>query len=607
MAQITNVVGIEVRRRLQDISDIKRDSDESVQRSLEAKANADEAKHRSDITKKQLEQALLDGDQVYEVQTLRVNPITGEVFATAPDRFEADQIAAYKKMAETSEVVGVSVESFPRIPPEVNDVGRISRIMDQYPDGCVIKFAPKAYLTPGLRLRTGFTFKGHKFKTRLYTDSDLKPGRIDGVVGKSDIVVEDIVFDGANLTDRSFDIYNARNLTIKIKAIKGTQNGCFIRQAYDSYFEIHATDNRSSHFNHAGIAVNGNNLILANCVANLNDGNGFRVFGDNEFVGGRIIFSHCRANNNRQHGFLGNPVGFHNAPSQINFVNCQASENGDGVIYSGFALHYMSQITVESCIAFNNSEHGFVFQDGKHNIMKGCIARRNGRCGLRVQGDFVRPEDEFTGVDYTIITDNQFYGNGTQLHESYRDGISIEAKCRNLIISKNVIRENYGYPVRILTRENYTDPFNLFIDDNLINANVLGDEIRNFTSQKSIFGENWVNGVRLKAVENGSDVTLLSEQTIDISSVTNKITIPDGGQIFNINTNSRKTIDYIGVPIQKSRHIYLRFVQDSSNTITLKNLTGNLKLGSDFVADNSDLIELIYIGDYWHAVSRASL
>lgn len=91
MSKINNVIGLEVRRRLMDIEDIKRDSDESVKRSLEAKENADEAKHRSDITKKQLDEALKDGDQVYEVQTLRVDPVTGEVYDTAADRFEANQ------------------------------------------------------------------------------------------------------------------------------------------------------------------------------------------------------------------------------------------------------------------------------------------------------------------------------------------------------------------------------------------------------------------------------------------------------------------------------------------------------------------------------------
>jgi len=86
-----NVIGIDIKRRLQDITDIKEESGESVKRSLEAKSNADESVHRSDITKKQLDEALKEGDQVVEVQTLRVDPVTGDIYPTAPDRFEANQ------------------------------------------------------------------------------------------------------------------------------------------------------------------------------------------------------------------------------------------------------------------------------------------------------------------------------------------------------------------------------------------------------------------------------------------------------------------------------------------------------------------------------------
>lgn len=100
MAQFNNVIGLEVKRRLEDISDIKKESEESVKRSLEAKENADEAKHRSDITKKQLEEAIKNGDQVVEVQTLRVDPLTGETYATAADRFEANQRKVAIKLEE---------------------------------------------------------------------------------------------------------------------------------------------------------------------------------------------------------------------------------------------------------------------------------------------------------------------------------------------------------------------------------------------------------------------------------------------------------------------------------------------------------------------------
>ena len=87
----TNVIGLEIKRRLQDISDIKKESSLAAKESQEAKLIAEEANYRSDITKKQLEEAIKNGDQVVEVQTLRVDPITGEVYPSAADRFEANQ------------------------------------------------------------------------------------------------------------------------------------------------------------------------------------------------------------------------------------------------------------------------------------------------------------------------------------------------------------------------------------------------------------------------------------------------------------------------------------------------------------------------------------
>lgn len=101
MSKINNVIGLEVRRRLMDIEDIKRDSDESVKRSIEALEKAIESMQMSDITKKQLIEALKAGDQVYEVQTLRVDPVTGEVYDTAADRFEANQRKTIEEIEST--------------------------------------------------------------------------------------------------------------------------------------------------------------------------------------------------------------------------------------------------------------------------------------------------------------------------------------------------------------------------------------------------------------------------------------------------------------------------------------------------------------------------
>src|SRR5690625_4489257 len=59
MAQINNVLGIQVKQRLQDITDIKKESGESLVRSTTAEEVSQIAKQLSEMTQEELTQAIL--------------------------------------------------------------------------------------------------------------------------------------------------------------------------------------------------------------------------------------------------------------------------------------------------------------------------------------------------------------------------------------------------------------------------------------------------------------------------------------------------------------------------------------------------------------------
>src|SRR5690625_3094060 len=92
MAQINNVLGIEVKKRLQDISDIKKESGQSLARSRTAEEISQIAKQLSEMTQEELTQAILAaGDSAEErsaeVGSARVDA-EGNAYRKLKDRLD---------------------------------------------------------------------------------------------------------------------------------------------------------------------------------------------------------------------------------------------------------------------------------------------------------------------------------------------------------------------------------------------------------------------------------------------------------------------------------------------------------------------------------------
>lgn len=82
-------INSEVYKRLNDIKDLRHDAGEAVKESKRAAFLADEARQHGEVTRKQVKAALDEGDQLVEVQMLRVDPETDKTYDYASLRVDA--------------------------------------------------------------------------------------------------------------------------------------------------------------------------------------------------------------------------------------------------------------------------------------------------------------------------------------------------------------------------------------------------------------------------------------------------------------------------------------------------------------------------------------
>lgn len=85
MSNLPLSINSEIYQRLNDIKDLKELSRIARDRSLSAEEKARLAEIASNLTKKQVEAALAEGDQLKEILMLRVDPETQETLPTAAD------------------------------------------------------------------------------------------------------------------------------------------------------------------------------------------------------------------------------------------------------------------------------------------------------------------------------------------------------------------------------------------------------------------------------------------------------------------------------------------------------------------------------------------
>lgn len=104
MSQINNVIGLEVRRRLMDIEDLKHLSAEAQQRSLSAEEMARLAELLSRSTKEELDQIVIEGDSSVEAAQARVDA-KGESHTTLKERLDDEYEETHQKIDDNQQQV----------------------------------------------------------------------------------------------------------------------------------------------------------------------------------------------------------------------------------------------------------------------------------------------------------------------------------------------------------------------------------------------------------------------------------------------------------------------------------------------------------------------
>lgn len=124
MPVIKNEIGAAVRQRLEDISDIKTLSEASDSLSKSAKSESESALKQSDITQKQLNEAVKAGTPIEEVQQARVDG-DGNVYDVLVERLN-DKDRILKNIGNFN----ISIDEFPRVSGETTDYNRFVRAQD---------------------------------------------------------------------------------------------------------------------------------------------------------------------------------------------------------------------------------------------------------------------------------------------------------------------------------------------------------------------------------------------------------------------------------------------------------------------------------------------
>ena len=355
-----NVIGIDIKRRLQDISDIKVESGESVKRSIEAKVNADESSHRSDVTKKQLDEALKNGDQVVEVQTLRVDPVTREVYNTAPDRFEANQRNVAMQFADIAINVKVFGAKGDRI---TDDTIAIQEAYDSLLPGQTLQATGEFLITnlifdkPNVRVvvdgnfiqKSGAVGSAVKFGNHLYYLKNLY-AKIsvlkEGISSKSDWLLNDVGIEVLNIQNSNFYI-----------DVEGFKDGLLLiasnsfGTAYNNYFLTKVVNNKNNINTYVETAgwVNenkfyGGRLAWDNRFRPVDDKFHIKITG--EFMNQNIFFSPSLEGDNGTFVYIN---GFHNSvysprfeSTQRNSIHIHLTEKSQ---YNAIIFGYGAQLT----------------------------------------------------------------------------------------------------------------------------------------------------------------------------------------------------------------------------------------------------------------------
>lgn len=326
---------------------------------------------------------------------------------------------------------------------------------------------------------------------------------------EDDFYMEALTFNANGVCMRAFHMQNSQNFKLKKCIFKNaTKYGLHGEQIKKGNIQDCKFENSGRNdFMSSSCAINGSDINIESCEASGNTkGNGFMIYADDNFSSNSIIVSNCLAKLNAQHGFVTTSMalcpGVVHINNNIKIKNCNAYNNGTNKIFSGISLHYTRNSQAVGCSSFNNEEHGIVVMDSDNTLVENNNIFSNKRCGVRLQADWNRAQDLYSGVRKCTISNNQIIENGSE--DKYdSSAILIEGNCHYIKCNDNIISKNY-YSIYIKKVTNYSDCTNIYLTNNVIYSNIISDDLTKTVTTSSIFQDDYVNSKKV----NTNNVTI---------------------------------------------------------------------------------------------------
>ena len=327
----------------------------------------------------------------------------------------------------------------------------------------------------------------------IIASSSITPIIING----ENVTVSNFKINGNNKCNNCIEIQkNANNINlINMEITKanslgilsvGTDNLSIINC---NIYENGINDNTET-FTIGGCRLNSKNVLLKNNIIDNNYGCGVILSAkpDDNFIGESITVNNCIISNNKLHGIAS--LYRNDNIKNITINNNNVFNNGiAGKSGSGIAMHFLNNQKILNNYVHDNFEHGIVLMDCKSSIIENNIIKNHQSCGIRLQGELDYPQDDLTGVIDAIVINNEIYN-----YKFY--GIWIGQNSHNCTFEKNIINTELNsdimkYPIVIQKTDNYTTPYNLFLNDNRLNQESSNYIILEDGNENRIYGENF--------------------------------------------------------------------------------------------------------------------
>lgn len=296
------------------------------------------------------------------------------------------------------------------------------------------------------------------------------------LAGKTGVTIEGLAVNGNSVAVHG--VHTAAGTTdlvlTDVEVYGCTERGVWLENVTDAQLtRVLARNNGASNNSHAGIGIMGQRITLTDCVAR-NNTVGFRVVSSTTMQTTDVTLKGCIGHDSTRYNYVANAGDFTLRPTRITLNGCISKGTGNG--YSGFAMHGVTVLTLIGCVSTLAGEHAITVQDSREVTLIGCVMASARIFALRLQGDFSRPEDAYTGVRGAVVSGCLMVGNGTAnagTSSSY-GGVFIDTGGEDILITGNLIYGNTGSGLWIANRANFTDPLRVVCNGNVLRNNVAG-------------------------------------------------------------------------------------------------------------------------------------